>query len=347
MGTFRSLVEEASSIVIISHYNPDPDAVGSALGLYSVLRASYPEKRFAINMDGPIGDFSKRFPEYVDIENAKPQLVIAREQPDLIIFTDATGYGRFDSAGGEELKSLLDGTPVSTIWIDHHEIPAELPKHALYVNSLASSASEQVVELLLSEGYTPNAQACLPFLVGMIADTGRFLYPNNQQDQTFRVLSYIFKQGITMQDGQNCLDNLKTIHTTILSALLKSCVSQKSFNYSVLQDSEVQQYWEEAGQSDFSIGTHLFTNSFLTSINQVGFGFVLHKDMLRSGFYKGSFRSKNGIDCNILGKELGGGGHKGAAGFGFQASGMGEALSQVLKILQNHGLSVDEKQSLG
>ena len=37
-------IKKADSIVILRHESPDPDAIGSQVGLKEIIRATYPEK---------------------------------------------------------------------------------------------------------------------------------------------------------------------------------------------------------------------------------------------------------------------------------------------------------------
>ena len=37
-------IKKADSIVILRHESPDPDAIGSQVGLREIIRATYPEK---------------------------------------------------------------------------------------------------------------------------------------------------------------------------------------------------------------------------------------------------------------------------------------------------------------
>ena len=50
MNTFGEIIGQitaASSIIIHRHVNPDPDALGSQLGLASSISSTYPEKKFS------------------------------------------------------------------------------------------------------------------------------------------------------------------------------------------------------------------------------------------------------------------------------------------------------------
>jgi bifunctional oligoribonuclease and PAP phosphatase NrnA len=340
MGKFREIIEKSKKIVITSHYGPDADAVGSSLGLYTVLKNEYPEKEFSIVLNGEFGDFADNYVFRDEILNDKPSKVIRETEPDLVIFTDATEIKRFEQLDPEALQDTLDILKPVMICIDHHEFELQHSnKFEFYINKISSSASEEVLNLLLSEGYFVPKEVCLMILVGMIADTGRFLYPNRQIDQTLQIIKHIFSTGITMQDGQDCLDTIKEIHIKILGKLLDNVEVYDGFVLSSLSDVETEEFWKQSSAVDFGRGTHMYINSYAKAINGVGLGVLVHKDMVREGYYKGSFRSTPiSADCVVLTQTLGGGGHKTAAGFRFEASSLEEAKNRIKHVIDEKGL---------
>jgi bifunctional oligoribonuclease and PAP phosphatase NrnA len=318
---FRELVEASQKIIITSHLGPDADAIGSSLCIYTTLKNQYPDKQLSLVIDGEFGDFASTFVNQSEIINGKVSNLIQTQDPDLIIFTDATESKRFEYEGGDALDAVLMASTAKKIIIDHHQFDAEYIKSFdLYINNLASSASEQVVHTLLHNGY------------------GRFLHPNKHFDQTCDILKVLFATGLSMQDGQNCLDSLKLIHLKILATLLENVVVEDKYAYSFLTDIQTEEFWK-SGSADFGKGTHMYTNQYGKNINGLGLGWMIHKDMMRPGFYKGSFRSLPGMaDCVYITSFLPGGGHVTAAGFGFAANSLEEAITKIKHVIDEKGL---------
>src|SRR3954451_10092645 len=51
---FLATVAPATDVVLVSHVNPDPDALASMLGLETLLTARQPGKRVTLTVDGVI-----------------------------------------------------------------------------------------------------------------------------------------------------------------------------------------------------------------------------------------------------------------------------------------------------
>lgn len=331
MTEFRNLIESAKKLLITSHYNPDPDAVGSSLGLYNVLSRTYPEKEFRIVVDGVVGDYALSYENREKIENAKVGSVLEVFRPDVLLCTDASGFDRFDSNGVRAFQTAVDEVKPVLISFDHHEKNQEWTDSCTwYRNILASSASEEVYTVLVESGFSLTNHDRFVFLVGMIADTGRFLFPNNHPHQTLKTLGEMFDAGMTIAEAQKVLSSVSLIHVTILQTLLKNMRVQSGYNYSFLTDEELDALYAEAGSYDvFSKGTHLFYSQYLRQVEGTECGFVVFKSIEKPSCYTGSLRSDSRVDCNIIASSLGGGGHKGAAGFEFEAGSLEEAVKRV------------------
>lgn len=151
-----------SKIVIHRHVRPDPDAYGSSIGLYHILKENYPEKEVWVTgkPDATLDYLATLEPVPDDaFEGA------------LIIITDTANTARIDDERYKQGDFVIK--------IDHH--PNEEPYGDItHVETNASSASELIYELFLfakeNEGWQMNATAARLLYAGLVGDTGRFMF---------------------------------------------------------------------------------------------------------------------------------------------------------------------------
>lgn len=336
IAQLRALIESADSIAITSHYNPDPDAVGSSLTLYNILYRTYPDKHFVISLDGEVGEFANTFENISVIKNQAFLTTLQESHADLAIFTDASGYSRFSRDDPEALKNFIRDQHIVTACIDHHETDGT-SKFDWYYNHTSSSCSEDIAVVLQQNSYEFTRGDLFVALVGMISDTGRFLYPNNHPGQTIEILTVMFYQGLTIMEANAVLESITVADADILSLTLQHLEVHEGYNISWLTDDQVATMILKAGGNEkFSKGMHGFINSYVRQVSGTNFGFVVYKSPDKQGFYKCSFRSDGSVDCNQVGGLLGGGGHVGAAACLVQADTLEEAKKLIIQVVETY-----------
>lgn len=168
-------------IIIHRHVSPDPDALGSQLGLADLIRANYPEKMVktvgftepSLAWMGVMDDVSDE--EY---EGA------------LVFIMDTANSARIDDGryklGAKRIK------------LDHHPVVEDYAD-LNYVNTSATATSEIVVSLFLANeeqyGLKMPLEAAERLYTGIIADSGRFLY-DNTTTATLGAASFLYDCGI-------------------------------------------------------------------------------------------------------------------------------------------------------
>ena len=134
LGSIKEKVENSKSILIMTHTNPDGDAMGSALGLLSALKKI--EKQATVYMPVPNKTFSF-LPGFLEIVTEG----IDASQYDLCIALDASDLERLGK-GREYFEAIED-----TIVIDHH-ITNQSYADINYLNAVASSTCENLIVVL-------------------------------------------------------------------------------------------------------------------------------------------------------------------------------------------------------
>ena len=113
---FLSAIETYRRVVLVSHVNPDPDALACMLGLQTLIEQRRPGISVVLTVDGMIARAENRaMVELVPI----PLVAIARIIPD-----SATAFVMVDSQPWTGRRASEDVTP--TVVIDHHETGGNL-----------------------------------------------------------------------------------------------------------------------------------------------------------------------------------------------------------------------------
>ncbi|EOH99524.1 DHH family protein [Enterococcus haemoperoxidus ATCC BAA-382] len=155
-------IKAYQTIIIHRHQRPDPDAIGSQVGLAEILRASFPEKKI-FQAGGSV--------EGLEFLAEMDEVSDETYQNALVIVTDTANSPRISgddyNLGAELIK------------IDHH--PNDDPYgDIVWVNPKASSCSEIIADFyhLNQDELIMSNNAARLLYAGIIGDTGRFLYPS-------------------------------------------------------------------------------------------------------------------------------------------------------------------------
>ena len=159
MNEILEKIQAYDTIIIHRHQNPDPDAIGSQVGLRDLLRAHFPQKRvLATGYDEPTLTWLAEM-DTVSDEDYNGALVIV---------CDTANTPRIDD------KRYTSGDFL--IKIDHHPND-DAYGDLLWVDTESSSTSELIA--LFAKELDLELPVCAARLLyaGIVGDTGRFLYP--------------------------------------------------------------------------------------------------------------------------------------------------------------------------
>lgn len=168
-------------IVIHRHLSPDPDAIGSQMGLARLLRHNYPEKE--------IWTVGYREPSlaWIGLGDRVPDDAY---EGALVVVTDTANSERIDD---ERYKNGMD-----LIKIDHHP-PHENYGRLNYVDTQAAASCEIIMELFQANQkihqLTMPLDAAQALYAGIIADSGRFLYDSTTV-RTLERVQALYAYGI-------------------------------------------------------------------------------------------------------------------------------------------------------
>ncbi|TKG96939.1 bifunctional oligoribonuclease/PAP phosphatase NrnA [Puteibacter caeruleilacunae] len=292
-------------ITIVTHVNPDGDAIGSSVGLSNYLRK--------------LGHFCKvlvpnDYPEYLQWMKgeevvtvwfkAKYKAIEIIENTDILFFLDFNEEMRC-GAIAEETKKFKG----PRVLIDHHPHPADFTDITIS-DTGACATAELVYELIDALGDSDlvdeSVAECL--FSGILTDTGSFNY-NTSNPRTYEIVGQLLKTGIDKDRIHSRLfDNFS--HDRM--KLLGYCLNDKMVYMPEFKTAFFSLTQEELAKFNFKPGdTEGFVN-FPLSIKDVVFTAIF---MEKDGKIKISFRSKGTFPTNKFASEhFRGGGHVNASG---------------------------------
>jgi bifunctional oligoribonuclease and PAP phosphatase NrnA len=293
------------NVLLVTHENPDGDAIGSAIGLGEVLQNIGHQVKIIVPNDYP--SFLQWFSTEIEIlvyERKKSRSMAILENSQLIICVDFN-----DAKRAARMEKKLLGFTQPKILIDHHPFPSDFCDYMISEPEYSSTA-ELVFDVLKKTGLAKylNHNAAEAFFTGIMTDTGSFSH-NISRPNTFRVVAKLMEWGI----------DTEKIHAAVyhnFSAqrmkLLGHCLDKKMEVFPEYRSVLIWLSQKELEEYDFQPGdTEGFVN-YPLSINNIVFSalFIEKKDHV-----KASFRSKGNFPSNEFSRNhFSGGGHLNAAG---------------------------------
>ncbi len=304
------IINKKDNFLLITHKNPDGDAIGSILGFYYYLK----EKGKNVYLYLPDGiPFIYQFLVFEELQ------VFSGSQNinfNVAIFLDCGDVERIG-----EKNSFLKNIPL-IINIDHHPTNTFFGNLNL-VNPKASSTTEILANFFFryKENITQKVSQCL--LTGLITDTGSFKFSNTNTNSLRTAIKLTEKGGDISYISQQVYDR-KILSSLYLlgKALLRLKLKDKvAFSFITIEDME-----ETNSKLEDTEGI-IDTLRTLKDAKVVIFLYPI------SSFKtKISLRSKSPyIDVGLFARKFGGGGHKEAAGFEKE----GEPQNLVLNVVED------------
>lgn len=311
--TLDNILEEinkANKIVIITHENPDGDAIGSSLAMKLAL------KQLGKDADVIIPEFPKVFEFLPVVEEIKKEsdvesydLAIALDCASIKLLNGFTKY--FDNA---KVKVVIDHHSSNTMFADYNYVDQDAPACAQLLLVVFSYFNIDV---------TKEIGTCI--LAGIITDTGGFRY-EGVTAETFKFVSDLCEKGIKVSNVYQQVFASKSrakfeLHKIALDRLEFLENGKVTFTYITKADEE--KVGSENGDYDGIVENGRDIEGVEVSI------FLRETD---KGI-KGSLRSKNYVNVSEVCMMFGGGGHVRAAGCNIQGT-IEQAKSQILNSIR-------------
>jgi phosphoesterase RecJ-like protein len=282
---------------VVSHHNPDGDAIGSQLGLARAMRAQGLDVVMVHPDPDPVP------PELAFMLAPGEEIVPGRPGDDdrVLVAVDCASA----------MRLWLDGDPPHTgvaelVNIDHHHDNTRFG-HLNLIEPRASSSAEVVVHVLEAAGWPVTADVAAPLYVGLLTDTGRFCY-SNTGPEAHRVAALLIEAGADPHEIARLVYEEQPPERLLL---LGRAVPRAR----VLGGGRLM--LAELGPDDFAAAGGDDSEGIVEAMRAVrGITVAGLAREIRPGAWRVSLRSGDGaVDVSAIAREEGGGGHRAAAGF--------------------------------
>ena len=302
-----NMLNSMDNILLITHSNPDGDAVGSIFAMYGILKRLGKNVRCEIKdipavmqmlaSEDAFADFSEEYVVSVDL--ADTQLLLP------------------------ELKSeYADKVDLS---IDHHATNVEYAKNTLLV-ARAAAACEVIFNMVNEAGFEIDTEIARCLYVGLATDTGCFRY-SNATASTFRAAASLIEMGVDSAKINTDIFETKSrayvMFETMAMNSLKTYLDGKCAVLLITKD-----MYQKAGISESEAQG---INALPRQIEGVMAGVTVKERT--NGAYKISIRSREPLDASEICALMGGGGHRLAAGCELSGSAQ-SVINTVVKFVK-------------
>ena len=324
LQAFTELLSIPRKIVIVTHQNPDADALGSSLGLSGILAKLGHLVNVVTPSEYPVFLHWMKGNDQVLVYDAASKGKIDRmvKSADIIFCLDFSSLKRIN-----ELGELVGRSKASKVLIDHHLEPEDFADFKFWSIKAAATA-ELVYHLIVALGQRAyiDQDIAEALYAGIMTDTGSFQHSNTTQS-THRIAADLIELGANTHKvarliyDSNSLGRLKFLGF----ALSQRLEFMEEYNTAVISISreDLLKFNSKAGDTEGLVNYGL-------SID----GAVLAALIIDRGeLIKLSFRSVGDFYVNEMAqKYFGGGGHKNAAG-GKSTASLEQTVSKFKRLL--------------
>ena len=305
-------IEQATSVVVVGHREPDGDALGATLGLVHVLGAM--GKRVVGCNEGPIPEEYRFLPGLEQLLAGPPGW-----EAELGLLLDCHQPER----AGKALGAYLEGLGQVGV-VDHHEGEPSFGT-IRWVETTMSATSEMLAILCLEAGWPVGKEAASCFFVGIQTDTGSFRYSNTTA-QCLHTAAELVERGADVWGISQQVYATRPRRLKLLGRVMEGLELREGGKLAVgvVRLSEMRSCG--CGPQDLEQAVEM-----LRGIPGVEVAVLLRE--LNDGGVKASLRSRGKVNVAAVALEFGGGGHRNAAGMRLDM-GLEQAREVVVRALE-------------
>jgi phosphoesterase RecJ-like protein len=293
----KSFIDRHDRFVVTTHVNPDCDALGSALGMASILQALGKSVRI-INSDPTPERF--RFVDPFHKVLAFDE-TIRPEQGEAVVVVDVGDLRRLGNVG-----QFLADHPLPFACIDHHKSNTGFAE----VNVLDASACATALilyRIAREWGVPVGPDLASALYIAIYTDTGGFRF-SNTDGETLHVAAALVEAGadpsyLATEFHENIPLGRARLFGKILSEL-RTDMDGKIVWILVTLEEMVRHGCDRSDIEGFV--------EYIRGLNTAEVAVLFRES--EPGKTKLSFRSKDYVDCSLLASQFQGGGHMHAAG---------------------------------
>ena len=291
IDNIKNEINKAKNIVILTHQNPDGDAIGSSLAMQLVF------KKMGKDVDVIIPEFPNTFKFLPGAELVRKE---GRETPyDLALTVDVTGPNRLNG-----YSKYFEDANVK-IQIDHHEVN-EMFADYNFVDPASPACAQTLIFIIEQIGVEIDKQIGTCLLTGIITDTGGFKY-EGVSAETFEFASGLLAKGVNVSDVYKKVLQVKTranfeLRKIVLDRMEFIHDDKIAFTYITDEDMKITNAQPGDHEGLVEIGRDIEGVEVSIFLRQTEKGF------------KASLRSNDYVNVSDVALLFNGGGHMRAAG---------------------------------
>ena len=300
------LLTAPRKVVITTHQKPDPDAMGSSLGMYHFLISMGHE----VSVISPTNwatwlNWMQSSNVVIDYELSQEKAHDALNKADWLFCLDFNIFTRT-----KNLSQKLYDFKGTKVLIDHHQQP-DIANFDYGISDTAkSSTAEMVYDFIVQSGHsdkinTPIAE-CL--YAGVMADTGSFRFASTSAS-VHHMVAFLKERGLEHSKvHENIYDNFLENRLRFIGHVLMNRM-EVYYEYNTvliaISKKDLLRFQVKTGDTEGLVNYPLSIQGIKLA------GLVIDRDEER----KWSFRSKGGFDTNTFARKyFNGGGHFNASG---------------------------------
>ena len=308
LEALKGIWTPAAKVAVVSHMNPDGDAVGACAAMSSFLREALGKKEVTVVLPDAPGEplyfVAALIPEIIvgkkDIEAAEKAI----DEADTVIVLDLNRLDRTSV-----LEQAVRRSGARKVLIDHHPVPEEEPFDLVFSDVNVSSACELLYQILtaVSGGAAGLPADCAKALMcGMTTDTNNFA--NSVFPSTLRMASELIEVGVDRDAIVTSLfQSYRINRIRLMGYMLDRClrITQEGAAWMLLTKEIKSMFDFHDGETEGFVNIPLASKDIRLSIF-----LTEEEDRIRV-----SVRSKKGTSARqITERFFNGGGHENASG---------------------------------
>ncbi len=304
-------LNEAKTVGIFTHVNPDGDALGSSCALKLVLEGM--GKTAEVFLCGGIEDKLSSLIKGIESKGLEV------EKCDMLIVldcADAKRLGKWQEAFARH---------INTAAIDHHITHARFTEEAVVCD--ISSTCELMWHMFKEMGTEVSVNAATNIYIGMVTDTGNFKY-SSVTGETHRIAAELIDMGVNFAEVSKKI--FDTVTKEYLALKAKAVNSLRYFaggrvSLLMLENSDFEEF--DVREED---AAGIVTLPI--SIDGVEVGVYIRQR--GESEYKVSLRSVRYVDVAEIAETFGGGGHIRAAGYSVTEEKLEENIEALIEEIE-------------
>lgn len=324
------LLTAPRKVVITTHQKPDPDALGSSLGLYHFLISLGHE----VKVISPTNwaswlNWMPGSDKVIDFELVSEKATGALNEAEWLFCLD---FNHFDRT--RHLSSKLAAFEGTRILIDHHQQPDTASFHYGISDTGKSSTAEMIYDFIIQSGHQDKINSAMSecLYAGVMADTGSFRFGSTTASVHLMV-AFLKERGLEHSKvHENIYDNFLENRLRFIGHVLMNRM-EVFYEYNTaliaIAKKDLLRFQIKTGDTEGLVNYPLSIQGIKLA------ALVIDRDEER----KWSFRSKGGFDTNTFARKyFNGGGHYNASG--------GRTLDSLEKTVEQFKIAMKENAEL-